>query len=263
MLRALLLLATALPGLGLATDTPSIPGDNAVHAIPASAPATPPTSALASAPAAPVDAGAPLASGSHRYHFEWDGQVSGTAVRSLLCEQQRCRLHSEASVPGIATLQETSQFDWQDGQVVFGDYVRTLQVFLFPQVVKLTRGADGNIQAERKGKVRRYPAQAGLLDPLTLEAQLRADLMRDGKPRSRYLLADVKGVKTVKLEELPRETLTVAGQKVPTRVFRRQNEEGNRVTTLWLDPQQQFLPIRILHRDGVETYHLHWLGKPE
>ena len=217
----------------------------------------------AALPAWAVSDALPLQPGSHRYHFQWDGQLAGDAVRTLSCEARQCRLHTEASVPGMATLQETSHFSWQHHDVVFGDYERTLQLLFFPQVVKLSRGPDDTIIAERKGKVRTYPASPGLLDALSLEAQLRADLIADGKPRAQYLMADAKGTTVVQLEELPPETLTVGERPLETRVFRRRNAEGSRITTLWLDPAQQFLPIRITHQDGSETYRLNWLARAD
>lgn len=202
----------------------------------------------------------PLPRGSQRYHFSWDGQLDGEATRSLSCQQNLCSLRSDASVPGVATLQESSRFQWLGGEVRFESYQRNLQLLFFPQTLSITRLPDGQIQAERKGKVRTYPDQPGLIDTLSLEAQLRADLVLGGKPRASYVIADSKGATPVTLAELPGETLAVAGKARATRVFRRQNDDGSRITTLWLDPAQAFLPLQIIHRDGAETYRLTWTG---
>lgn len=245
-------LACPLPALILAAcaSAPQAPAPAAVEA------------AATATPAAPTAAAAtlPLPQGSQRYHFSWDGQLDGEATRSLSCQQHQCNLRSEASVPGVASLEESSRFQWLAGEVRFESYQRNLQLLFFPQTMRISRLPDGQIQAERKGKVRTYPDQPGLIDTLSLEAQLRADLVLGGKPRASYVIADSKGATPVTLAELPGETLTVAGKARAARVFRRQNEDGSRVTTLWLDPAQAFLPLQIIHRDGAETYRLIWAG---
>ncbi len=224
--------------------------------------ATAPVATAAPAPAATAKTvGFPLAASSHRYRFSWDGNLSGDATRSLSCQQQACSLHTEATVPGIGSLNERSQFSWREGKVQFENYQRQLQLLFFPQTVRIQRAGDGQVvTTDRKGKVRQYPDQADLIDTLSLEAQLRSDLTLTGKAQTQYLMADTKGVTALTLNELPTETLTVAEQKIAVRVFQRRNSEGTRFTTLWLDPKQQFLPVQITHQDGAETYRMLWLG---
>lgn len=203
----------------------------------------------------------PLANSSHRYRFSWDGNLSGEATRNLNCQQQQCSLVTTASVPGIGSLDERSQFSWQDGRVEFEHYQRQLQLLFFPQSVRIVRGGEGQITTtDRKGRSRQYADQAGLIDSLSLEAKLRSDLVLTDKVQTEYALAEVKGVTALTLTELPTETLELAEQRLNVRVFQRRNAEGNRITTLWLDPKQQFLPVQIIHQDGAETYRMTWLG---
>lgn len=215
---------------------------------------------VAPALTASADNALPLPEGSHHYRFKWDGQLEGDASRSLSCQQNLCTLRTEASVPGIATLTESSRFQWQNGRVHFDDYQRNLQVLFLPQTVRISREADGQIATERKGKARRYADSPELIDTLSLEAQLRADLVRGGSLRSHYTLAEVKGPVEVALEELPPEKLAVADREIDTRVFRRRSADGSRETTLWLDPKQSFLPLQVIHKDDGNTYRLTWTG---
>lgn len=258
-------LAALFMSVSACASTPASNPDAAAPAAPAAASAAP---AAAPAPAAsptPVSTEAvaspalPLPSGSQRYRFRWDGQLDGTATRSLSCQQNNCTLRTEASVPGVATLSEVSRFQWQQDHVHFEDYQRTLQLLFFPQSVHISRH-DGQINTERKGKLFSYPDQPDLIDTLSLEAQLRADLVRGGKLKSRYNLAELKGPAEVTLTELPHETLTLEGKKIATRVFQRRNTDGSRETTFWLDPAQTFLPVQVIHKEGSETYRLIWLG---
>lgn len=202
----------------------------------------------------------PLPLGSQRYRFAWDGQLEGTATRTLSCQQTLCTLRTEASVPGLATLTEVSRFQWQQNQVHFEDYQRNLQLLFFPQNVHISRNADGQIHSERKGRSSSYADQPDLIDSLSLEAQLRADLVRGGKLKTTYKMAEVKGPLEVSISELAHDTLSIDGKKIATRVFQRRNADGSRETTFWLDPAQAFLPVQVIHRDGAETYRLTWIG---
>lgn len=261
LLRLLACALIAAPlSVACASQSVVIPAANtpAPDAAPANAASATPA-ALASS--ARTSSEFPLAASSHRYRFSWDGNLSGDATRSLSCQQQVCSLHTEASVPGIGSLDEKSQFSWQEGRVHFESYQRQMQLLFFPQTVRIQRSGNGEVTTtDRKGKVRSYPDQPGLIDSLSLEAQLRSDLVRSGKAQAQYLMADTKGVTALTLTELPVESLKVAEQTIAVRVFQRRNDTGSRITTLWLDPKQQFLPVQITHQDGAETYRMTWLG---
>lgn len=204
-----------------------------------------------------ADAAMPLPQTSERYHLSWDGKLEGDAERRLSCDGRQCRFETHAKVVGLASLSEVSDFNWQNGQVQFQRYERTLQL-LFKQVVRIEKQADGSIRSERRNKIYTYASQPGLVDILNIEVQLRADRVAGRAPKASYPLADSKGVSAIQLRREADATLTIAGQARPCEVYVR--EDGKRVTTLWLDPAQAFLPLQIVHQDGAETYRMQWLG---
>lgn len=221
------------------------------------------TSPTAVAPAA-VSVAAPVVSDTmplpqtkERYHLSWDGKLEGDATRSLSCKATQCRYETHASVVGLASFSEISDFQWVHGQVEFQRYERTLQL-LFKQVARIEKQADGSIRSERRGKVYQYAGKAGLVDILNIEVQLRADRLANRAPKASYPLADSKGISAISLHREADETLTVAGKARHSEVYVRQ--DGKRKTTLWLDPAQAFLPLQIIHQDGAETYRMIWLG---
>jgi len=221
------------------------------------------TSPTAVAPAA-VSVTAPVVSNTmplpltkERYHLSWDGKLEGDATRSLSCKATQCRYETHASVVGLASFSEISDFQWAHGQVEFQRYERTLQL-LFKQVARIEKQADGSIRSERRGKVYQYAGKAGLVDILNIEVQLRADRLANRAPKASYPLADSKGISAISLHREADETLTVAGKARHSEVYVRQ--DGKRKTTLWLDPAQAFLPLQIIHQDGAETYRMIWLG---
>ena len=221
------------------------------------------TSPTAVAPAA-VSVAAPVVSNTmplpqtkEHYHLSWDGKLEGDATRSLSCKATQCRYETHASVVGLASFSEISDFQWAHGQVEFQRYERTLQL-LFKQVARIEKQADGSIRSERLGKVYQYAGKAGLVDILNIEVQLRADRLANRAPKASYPLADSKGISAISLHREADETLTVAGKARHSEVYVRQ--DGKRKTTLWLDPAQAFLPLQIIHQDGAETYRMIWLG---
>ena len=199
----------------------------------------------------------PLPQTKERYHLSWDGKLEGDATRSLSCKATQCRYETHASVVGLASLSEISDFQWAHGQVEFQRYERTLQL-LFKQVARIEKQADGSIRSERRGKVYQYAGKPGLVDILNIEVQLRADRLANRAPKSSYQLADSKGISAISLHREANETLTLAGKARHSEVYIRQ--DGKRKTTLWLDPAQAFLPLQIIHQDGAETYRMIWLG---
>jgi hypothetical protein len=199
----------------------------------------------------------PLPQTKERYHLSWDGKLEGDATRSLSCKATQCRYETHASVVGLASFSEISDFQWVHGQVEFQRYERTLQL-LFKQVARIEKQADGSIRSERRGKVYQYAGKAGLVDILNIEVQLRADRLANRAPKASYPLADSKGISAISLHREADETLTVAGKARHSEVYVRQ--DGKRKTTLWLDPAQAFLPLQIIHQDGAETYRMIWLG---
>jgi hypothetical protein len=199
----------------------------------------------------------PLPQTSARYHLSWDGKLEGDAIRSLTCKASQCRYETHAQVPGLASLSEVSDFRWANGHVEFQRYQRTLQL-LFKQVLQIEKQADGSIRSERRGKVYQYAGKPDLVDILSIEVQLRADRLAGRTPKASYPLADSKGISAIRLHREANETLTLVGKARPCEVYVRQ--DGNRKTTLWLNPEQAFLPLQIVHQDGAETYRMVWTG---
>lgn len=195
----------------------------------------------------------------HRYAFSWEGALSGTATRRVQCQAQDCSFIMEATVPGLASLTERSQFRWSEGVPRFSRYERSLNLLFLPQTVVVAREGDV-IVTERRGRRQQYADEPRAVDAMGLELQLRADLIRQNRPRDTYWMADVRELREVRYQEEAPTPLTVQGQSVPTRVFVFSQPERERETRIWMDPARRFLPLQIVHRDGRETYRLTWTG---
>lgn len=245
---------------GCSDEPPLAPAPNAGIAgeAPVQAVVAPPTPKQA--PQQTPQASMPLPQTTERYHLSWDGKLEGDATRRLHCNGAQCRYETHANVVGLASMSEISEFQWQAHRVDFQRYERSVQL-LFKQVLRIEKQADGSIRSERRGKVYTYASQPDLVDLLNIEVQLRADRLAGRAPKASYALADSKGVSAIALHREADETLTVAGKARPCEVYVRR--DGKRVTTLWLDPAQAFLPLQIIHEDDAETYRMVWLGESD
>jgi hypothetical protein len=222
-------------------------------------PAANTTSQSLTAPA--VTRNNPLPEDAHRYNFSWEGNLSGSAVRRLSCQVDQCEFKMDAAVPGLATLTESSRFQWQQSQAQFSHYERRMQLLFFPQVLTIHRPTTGPIQVNRRGKISSYQSVPNLLDAMGLELQIRADLLQKGHAAETYLMADARGIREVTITEKTPQKIRVAEQDIQARVFVTSSENNGRTTTIWLDPKQAFLPLQITHVDGKDTYRLEWLGE--
>ncbi len=212
--------------------------------------------------ASPVaTAESPLPEDAHRYNFSWEGNLSGSAIRRLSCQTNQCEFKMDAAVPGLATLTESSRFQWQQGQAQFSHYERRLQLLFFPQVLTIHRPAGAPIQVNRRGKISSYENAPNLLDAMGLELQIRADLLQKGNVAKSSRMADARGIREVTITEKAPEKIRIAEQDIQARVFVTSSESNGRTTTIWLDPKQAFLPLQITHVDGKDTYRLEWLGE--
>lgn len=246
VLRPLRCATLLLPFL-LLTACETLPAANSSNQPIAATPATTPNS--------------PLPEDAHRYNFSWEGNLSGSAVRRLSCQVDQCEFKMDAAVPGLATLTESSRFQWQQSQAQFSHYERRLQLLFFPQVLTIHRPTTGSVQVNRRGKISSYENAPNLLDAMGLELQIRADLLQKGHAAKSYLMADARGIREVTITEKTPQKIRIAEQDIQARVFVTSSENNGRTTTIWLDPKQAFLPLQITHVDGKDTYRLEWLGE--
>ena len=190
------------------------------------------------------------------YSFNLDNKASGTAVRKLSRQGNQWVYNFDARVPVIATASEKSVFSLSNHQVVSQHYQRQYKILVHNQQTSLDfNNASKSIQVKRDQKSSQLPWQAGVLDDLNVEIQLREDLKKGGL-KSTYLIADQKDI-------TPRQFINEGSVKVNTSSgsydavkVRINHQKKDKSTVFWLAPSLDYLPVKVTHNDDGSVYTL-------
>ncbi|WP_228133132.1 DUF3108 domain-containing protein [Alkanindiges illinoisensis] len=190
------------------------------------------------------------------YSFNLDNKASGTAVRKLSRQGNQWVYNFDARVPVIATASEKSVFSLSNNQVVSQHYQRQYKILVHNQQTSLDfNNASKSIQVKRDQKNSQLPWQAGVLDDLNVEIQLREDLKKGGL-KSTYLIADQKDI-------TPRQFVNEGSVKVNTPSgsydavkVRINHQKKDKSTVFWLAPSLDYLPVKVTHNDDGSVYTL-------
>ena len=190
------------------------------------------------------------------YSFNLDNKASGTAVRKLSRQGNQWVYNFDARVPVIATASEKSVFSLNNHQVVSQHYQRQYKILVHNQQTSLDfNNASKSIQVKRDQKNSQLPWQAGVLDDLNVEIQLREDLKKRGL-KSTYLIADQKDI-------TPRQFVNEGSVKVNTPSgsydavkVRINHQKKDKSTVFWLAPSLDYLPVKVTHNDDGSVYTL-------
>lgn len=190
------------------------------------------------------------------YSFNLDNKASGTAVRKLSRQGNQWVYNFDARVPVIATASEKSVFSLSNNQVVSQHYQRQYKILVHNQQTSLDfNNASKSIQVKRDQKNSQLPWQAGVLDDLNVEIQLREDLKKGGL-KSTYLIADQKDI-------TPRQFVNEGSVKVNTPSgsydavkVRINHQKKDKSTVFWLAPSLDYIPVKVTHNDDGSVYTL-------
>ena len=196
------------------------------------------------------------------YEVQYKGRRVGQAEFRLTRgpDEARYRFSSRTTATGLLRLLrprpilELSEFVLRDGQ---------LQPLRFAYEDG-SRGGGGNftlnfdwnegrILADHGGQVTELPLTPDTLDRGSLQVALMRDLQR-GQLKPRYRLADEDSVRDYDYRLDGTEALlTAAGRFEAVRLL--QSRPGSdRLTTLWLAPSLDYLPVRIEQQRDAETH---------
>ncbi len=193
---------------------------------------------------------------SATYSFNLDNKAGGTAVRTLSKQGNQWVYDFNAKIPVIATASEKSIFGFDNNQVQPKSYQRQYKILVHRQNTSLQFSpAIRTIKVTRDQKNSQIPWQAGALDDLNVEIQIREDLKHGGL-KSSYLIADHKDI-------TPRQFVNEGTVKVTTPLgtydavkVRINHSKKNKNTVFWFAPSLDYLPVKITHHDSGSIYTL-------
>ncbi|MDS4026567.1 MAG: DUF3108 domain-containing protein [Candidatus Contendobacter sp.] len=114
----------------------------------------------------------------------------------------------------------------------------------------------GQAQARYNADQATLPLAPGVVDPLSLQLVVMADLQR-GRTPSQYSLVDRIEIKTYQIRNQGQETLDTPLGKLNTVLVNQYTPGKTRMTTFWVAPDLRYLPVRIMQeKDGKEELRM-------
>lgn len=208
--------------------------------------------AMAGAPAFAFD----LQAFSASYKFNIDNKLSGTATRTLEKKSGDSWLYTFAAKAPMATATEASSFRFDGRTVTPLNYTQQRKIFMS----KRSSGISFD-WATRKGSGKRdgkppvnYELQAGTLDTLNMEVQIRRDLKDIGKLGGPYWIASPKNIEKQPFVIDGEESITTPAGKFTTLKVSRKHNDPSRHTTFWLAKSYDYLPVKVVQDNDGALY---------
>lgn len=190
------------------------------------------------------------------YQFQYNGKNMGSATRTLSQSGNNWKYVFAAKAGVIASATETSNFSLNGKQLVSNNFSRSSKILIHNNTMSIKFNPSAKtINTQKDKEARSFAWQAGVLDELNAELQIREDLKASGL-KSNYLMADAKGIDTRKFVKQGNESIkTNYGTFDTIKVVMKHNKPG-RDTTFWLAPKLDYLPVKVTHQDKDSSYGL-------
>lgn len=190
------------------------------------------------------------------YRFNIDNKLSGTAIRTLEKKAGDSWRYTFAANAPLATATETSDFRFNGSTVTPLSYEQNRKIFFIKKRNRVdfdwkkrtgtgTRGSDSSVI---------YALQAGTLDTLNLEIQIRRDLKDLGKLAGPYFLASPKEIVPLPFVIEGEEILNTPLGKLKTLKVSRIHNDPKRHTRFWLAKDFDYLPAKVTQNDDGAIY---------
>lgn len=182
-------------------------------------------------------------------------KVEGTQTLSKTPDNQW--LFSFEAETFFASLSEKVKFKVDEGQISPLLYEYHTSAFGKKRDAILTFDWQKNrVRNDIKNKPWHMDIQAGVLDKLSIQLQIRQDL-KQNKPQLDYLIADGGKLKPWHFERLGQEVIdTQLGQINAIKVKREGTGKKAKTTTFWFAPKYDYLLVKLLHKEKKESYKL-------
>ncbi len=191
------------------------------------------------------------------YQFSYNNKNLGSATRTLSQQGNNWTYVFNAKAGGIASATETSQFSFADNKITSQKFSRSSKILIHNNTLSINfNPASKVIITKRDDKTRSFAWQAGALDELNAELQLREDLKNGNTLQTRYLIADDKGVDERRFVKQGNETIKTNYGTFNTIKVVLQHDKPERNTVFWLAPKLDYLPVKVTHNDGKSSYGL-------
>lgn len=185
------------------------------------------------------------------YSFTVENKYKGSATRSLTHSGNTWKYNVSARVAGIATASQNSTFTLSGTNVVPSSANTTYKIFGAGRTHKLSfNPAKKQVTSSYKGKSNTFNMSQQAFDDLSLEVQIRQDLL-NGKFTGNYYMAKKDKVEKTPFKKSGSAKITVPAGTFDTVRVDRVHDDNSRSTSFWLAPSLDYLPIKVVQvNDG-------------
>ncbi len=194
---------------------------------------------------------------SAEYQFSYNGKNLGSATRVLKGSANNWEYVVTAKAAAIASITETSHFGFSNNQVNSKDFKRHSKILMYNDIATIQFDPSKKIITTKKDDTTRtFAWEAGVLDELNAELQIREDLKRNALKPS-YPIADAKGIDQRHFVKQGTEKITSGfGTFDTVKVIIQNKRKPERETIFWLAPKLDYAPVKVFHKDKDKTYGL-------
>lgn len=183
------------------------------------------------------------------YKFTIDNKYKGKATRKLFKTGNQWQYDVSARVAGVATAKQHSKFTISGSKVSPSTARTTYKVFGIGRTHQIKFG-KGQVSSTFKGKTHTLPMKKQAHDDLSLETQIRQDLLNNTFNGNYHMVLKDK-IKAAPFKKAGSVKVTVpAGTFSTIKVERNFGKNSNRSTTFWLAPSLDYLPIKVAHNEN-------------
>lgn len=191
------------------------------------------------------------------YQFAYNGKNVGSASRILQQQpNQQWTYTFRAKAGGMASATETSSFSFNNGVIQSQNFSRSSKILVHNRTMSIQFNPSTKLINTKKDKTARsFAWQAGVLDELNAELQVREDLKKNAL-KAQYFIADAKEVEGRKFVRQGTETINTPAGSYQTIKVVMQHQKPDRSTIFWLAPSLDYLPVKVSHKDSDASYGL-------
>ncbi len=190
------------------------------------------------------------------YQFSYNNKNLGSATRTLSQQGNNWTYQFSAKAAALASASETSQFSFTNNKINSQKFSRSSKVLIHNNTMSISFNPGSKVVNTKKDdKARSFAWQAGALDELNAELQIREDL-KNNALKSKYLIADAKGLDERRFVKQGTESVKTPYGTFNTIKVVMQHDKPERNTVFWLAPQLDYLPVKMAHNDGKSSYGL-------
>lgn len=193
------------------------------------------------------------------YHAVYQARYNGLAIeahRYLKVTDNGYQLVTEAK-NFLGRIHEEENFHLDaNNQLIPDDYRYQRSIFGKSRTETLTVDHDANTSVtQRKGREYQLDFAPGQLGPLSYQLAMAADLSHGVETLSYQVIhrGDIKEYHYRRLAEVDMDTPVGRLRTLPVERVR---DDSDRETLLWLAPELNYLPVRLVQKEDGETYEM-------